>query len=284
MTSKNNSFWNHFSTWHEAEQAWDNKKQQSAQAYPIRSLNSFPSKVEIDKKTNKQMWLKGLLWLIKQDKNFVLMRRVARRPILHTFRYIHSLLSKNIFIRDGNLYLYGVKKEAEYRTALQDTNTLFILGFAYCHKPFECPEKRFSSNCIASFEHPVCCQCFIGKCINTLPSEKTIVSIVPTVNAIGEKIFELQDAYPTKQLLFLITACEMMLKMFGSWADMIGIKGIGVRLSGRVCNTFDAFKLSERGIKPQLTTVDIETQNQVLSLLKLWRSIHFSNVSEHIPE
>ena len=41
---------------------------------------------------------------------------------------------------------------------------------------------------------------------------------------------------------------------------MVKIKGVGVRLDGRICNTMQAFALSERGIKPGLTVVLPETQ------------------------
>jgi len=73
---------------------------------------------------------------------------------------------------------------------------------------------------------------------------------------------------PEKQVLFLITACELSLTMFGDWGNMIGAKGIGVRLDGRICNTMRAFKLSEEGIKPGLTTVLKSSEQKILDLIK----------------
>jgi hypothetical protein len=70
----------------------------------------------------------------------------------------------------------------------------------------------------------------------------------------------------------MITACEMTLEMFGDWGNMVGIKGIGVRLDGRICNTMKAFELSEEGIKPGLTVVLDDTQGQMLDLIKKRRS------------
>ena len=67
-----------------------------------------------------------------------------------------------------------------------------------------------------------------------------------------------------KKIIFLITACEMTLEMFGDWGNMTGIQGIGVRLDGRICNTMKAFELSEQGIKPGLTVVLGETQKKML--------------------
>ena len=55
--------------------------------------------------------------------------------------------------------------------------------------------------------------------------------------------------------------------MFGDWGNMVNIKGIGVRLDGRICNTMKAFELSEAGIKPGLTVVLPETQKRILDLI-----------------
>lgn len=72
-------------------------------------------------------------------------------------------------------------------------------------------------------------------------------------------------------MVFLITACELTLEMFGDWGNMLGIRGLGVRLDGRICNTMKAFELSEIGIKPGLTVVRDETQTKILELIRLIR-------------
>ena len=74
-----------------------------------------------------------------------------------------------------------------------------------------------------------------------------------------------------KKILFIITACEMTLEMFGDWGNMVEIQGIGVRLDGRICNTMKAFELSEEGIKPGLTVVLPHTQRRILNLLQSLR-------------
>jgi hypothetical protein len=63
----------------------------------------------------------------------------------------------------------------------------------------------------------------------------------------------------------------MTLEMFGSWGNMLGLRGIGVRLDGRICNTMKAFELSERGIKLGLTVVLEPTQKRKLDIIQwLW--------------
>ena len=82
-------------------------------------------------------------------------------------------------------------------------------------------------------------------------------------------MFELAAAHP--HILFLITACEMTLNMFSDFGNMVGVRGIGVRLDGRICNTMGAFALSEKGIKPGLTVVLPATQQKMLDLIKWGR-------------
>jgi len=69
----------------------------------------------------------------------------------------------------------------------------------------------------------------------------------------------------------MITACEMTLEMFGDLGNMVDIKGLGVRLDGRICNTMKAFELSEMGIKPGLTVVLDDSKKQMLELIRLRR-------------
>lgn len=271
MKSKDSRFWDKFATWKEAEQAWDEKKSKASEQYPIKVLKSLPSMVGISADTKKHLRWKGLLWMLSQDKNWTVMRHVVWHPLRHLFRYARSLVSKSSYIREGDFYYYGMKTQEQFQGFLKDPNTVLVLGFAYCHKPFECPSGRFSAQCISSCEHPACAQCFIGKCVQALPLERTEILIVPTVHYVGRKLFEIRQSFPKKRIVFLMTACEMMLEMFGDWANMIKVKGIGVRLGGRVCNTFKSFELSERGIKPGLTVVLPEAERRILKLIEFWR-------------
>jgi hypothetical protein len=207
---------------------------------------------------------KGLVYLLSHDRKMVFWRYFFRSPIRYAYRLIRSYLRGKSYTRDGDFFLYGLSSAEELT---QDPNALFILGFSYCHKPFECPSGRFTDQCIRDPEHPVCRQCFIGKCSNAAP-QKTQLLWIPTIHYIGEKIFQAAAENPKKRILFLITACEMSLEMFGDWGNMAGVEGVGVRLDGRICNTMKAFELSERGIKPGLTVVLDDTQKKMLDLLR----------------
>lgn len=257
--------WKEHETWEGAEAAWDAAAKAAAETSPIKSLRVFPAMPGITPDTAKGLKWKSLWWMATRDHEGEVRRGVLRHPFRYGWRYLRSLFQKKSFKRDGDFFLYGIKSVEEF---LQESEeSLLVVGFSYCHKPFECPSGRFTSECRADVESPVCRQCFIGKAFHALP-DRVIPLVIPTVHYIGGKIFEIVHANPGKRVLFLITACEMTLEMFGDWGNMAGIRGIGVRLDGRICNTMKAFELSEEGIKPGLTVVLPETQRRILDLIR----------------
>ena len=104
---------------------------------------------------------------------------------------------------DGDFFYYGIKSHSEMHALMQEKNVLLLVGFSYCEKPKECPSTRFSSSCCADLENKVCQQCFIGKVRHALPHANSYVAIVPTINAIGEEVVQLQQAFPERKILFL---------------------------------------------------------------------------------
>ena len=266
--------WNNQSSWEEAEEKWDQGQKKKKKTHPLKTLSSLPQIPGITKDTACNLTWKSTKYLLTRDQKKIFWRYFFRAPIKHSYRFISSLFTKS-YSRDQDLFFYGVKDLGSFEKRLAShKNHLFVIGFSYCHKPFECPSKRFSADCIHDPNHPVCRQCFIGKAVNALPDKAHIIPLfIPTVHYIGEKCFELIFAHPDKQVFFLITACELTLTMFADWGNMIGIQGIGIRLDGRICNTMKAFELSEEGIKPGLTVVLDDTQKLMLSLIRsLWNS------------
>jgi len=263
--------WNRYSTWQEAEKVWDEGAKNVALEQPIKKVAVMPSIPGMTDDTAKNLKWKSLKWMILKDEGWQVTRFVLKRPFTHFFRFVKSLLSKKSFVRSGDFYYYGIQSEDDFKKLLEKENCLLVVGFSYCEKPFECPSGRFTDECIHDAEHPVCRQCFIGKAMNTLPKENTISLFIPTIHYVGRKMFEVIAANPDRSITFLITACEMTLEMFGDYGNMAGVKGIGVRLDGRICNTMKAFELSERGIKPGLTCVLPETKQRIFDLLSFWR-------------
>lgn len=111
-------------------------------------------------------------------------------------------------------------------------------------------------------------------CLNKLFLYK-VAQVALLIHHIDAKIFGLQKNYLHDHIIFIITACEMTLVMFDDLGNMAGIRGIGVRLDGRICNTMKAFELSERGVKPGLTVVQEETKVTILDLLRVRKSLIF---------
>jgi hypothetical protein len=246
--------WNHSTSWDAAEKAWDETMTED---------------------TAKRLKWKSVKYLLTHDPKRIFPRHFFKHPLKYTCRWIKSALKKHSYTRQGDFFLYGVESIEHFQSLLQEEEILLVVGFSYCHKPFECPSGRFSASCIRDPENPVCRQCFIGKTVNAMPLDRGDIHplFIPTIHYIGEKMFEITQANPDKKVLFLITACEMTLEMFGDWGNMVGARGIGVRLDGRICNTMKAFELSEAGIKPGLTVVLPETQAQILSIIRgLWKT------------
>lgn len=263
--------WDSDRPWTEAEKAWDESAKAAAKEHPLKLLKQLPDMPGITPETAHRLKWKSLKYMVAHDPDRKVLRGVLRHPFKHAIRYLRSLFSSQSHGRDGDFFLYGVKSLADFEPLLRDPNSIFVMGFSYCHKPFECPSGRFSDQCVHDTTNPVCRQCFIGKSIHAAPKTRTEIVLIPTVHHIGAKIFEIQAKNPGKPIVFMITACELTLKMFADWGNMAGIRGVGVRLDGRICNTMKAFELSERGTKPGLTVVLDDTQKQMLAFIRLRR-------------
>lgn len=263
--------WDQHSSWQEAEKAWDAKTKEAELTVPIKKLKNLPDMPGMTPETAKNLKWKSFKWMLSQDHDQKILKHILKKPLIYVWRYIRSLFKKRSFRRLGDFFLYGVGDLEEFELLLQDTNHLFVLGFSYCHKPFECPSGRFTDQCVSDIRNTTCQQCFIGKSVHACPTPNTVTLFIPTVHYIGGKIFDLIAEYPDRRIIFMITACEMTLEMFGDWGNMVDIRGVGVRLGGRICNTMKAFELSEKGIKPGLTVVLDATQRKMLDFLKLRR-------------
>lgn len=254
--------------WNQAEADWEEGAQKAEKSHPIKRLKTLPLMPGITPETAKNLKWKSLKWMISQDHKGEIWRGFIAHPIKYTWQFLKSIFKGKSYLRDGDFFLYNINSIEEFKKASLQPDALFVLGFSYCHKPFECPSGRFTDECIHDPNNPICRQCFIGKAVNAAEDQNVITLFIPTVHYIGGKIFEIVHANPSKQVLFMITACEMTLEMFGDWGNMVGIKGIGVRLDGRICNTMKAFELSEQGIKPGLTVVLDDTQRRMLDIIR----------------
>lgn len=261
--------WDHYSTWEEAESAWDQGAKFAEEKQPVKKLKVLPQMPGMTEETADHLKWKSLKYMVAHDKERKILRHFLKHPLRYTLRYIKSIFKKRSYVRDGDFFLYGLPSVSDFQKELNKQETLLVVGFSYCQKPHECPSGRFTDHCLRDPENPICRQCDIGKVLHALPKENVVPLIIPTVHYIGDHIFKLVHAHPKKKILFLITACELTLEMFGDWGNMVGVQGIGVRLDGRICNTMRAFELSEQGIKPGLTVVTDETQARILDLIKL---------------
>ncbi|MGM0439713.1 MAG: hypothetical protein ACQEP8_01195 [Chlamydiota bacterium] len=255
--------------WDEAEKEWEAGAQKASQHSPLKTTACPKQPISITTKTAKNLPWKALKHLIKYDHGGRLRAQFLKHPFKYSWRFILSLLRRKARRREGDLFLYNLKSLADFKDQLRDDDSLLIVGFSYCHKPFECPAKRFSTHCNANPDDPVCRQCYIGKAFNFLPQERIIPLVITTTHYIGEQIFKIVHQNPGRKIFFMITACELALEMFSDWGNITNLQGIGVKLDGLVCNNMKAFEISERGIKPALTTLSSKSQETLLQCLKL---------------
>lgn len=227
--------------------------------------------VGITPDTAKNLKWKAFKYMVTEDQEGMVFKNFIKHPWKYGKAFFCSLWQKKGYQRDDDFFLYNTDSVAQFKTILSNPNSVLVVGFSYCHKPFECPSGRFTDQCAHDIESPICQQCFIGKCVHALPEERVIPLFITTIHYIGRHIFDAVHSFPGQEILFMITACELTLEMFADWGNMVNIKGIGVRLDGRICNTMKAFELSEKGIKPGLTAVLNHTQKRMLDIIRARR-------------
>jgi hypothetical protein len=252
------------------KQLFEENKLQKASLLSLKIVENEPKIPQITPKTRRFLKLKSLLYILKEDHKKIVGRYLLKRPFYYGFNFLKSVLKKESYTRLGDAFLYGLENLDEWNKKLKNKEALLVVGFSYCHKPLECPSGRFTSLCQSNPNSPVCGQCLIHKYQLLSDIPHTITFVIPTIHYIGEKILKIKKNYPGREILFLISACEMTLKMFGDWGNMASIQGIGIRLGGRICNTMKAFILSEHGIKPGLTTVSPSADILITDSLQRW--------------
>ncbi|NGX40655.1 MAG: hypothetical protein KR126chlam4_00483 [Candidatus Anoxychlamydiales bacterium] len=229
----------------------------------------FSPKIKNFEKFTLFFRLKGLIYLLKQDKKSKLLKFFIKRPFYHSFNLIKSYIQKKPYIKEEKeLFLFNLKSFNDFKNRLTNKNTLLVLGFSYCMKPKECPEKRFSPDCRHDLNHPVCQTCFIGKCINSM-SKEDIFLVIPDVYYISEKLTQIKKQNPEKEILFVIITCNLSIHMFSDNANMIKMKGLAIELSGRICVNNKTFMLAEKGIKPGITYLSYKNEDMVFELLSI---------------
>lgn len=260
-------FWQGYDNWSQAEQAWDARAAELAGQLPLKTFRKNPNLPGIRPSTRRFLAWKSLSYLHRHDHSGKLRRYFWRHPLRHGVGLLKNLLRGRTHDRDGDFFLYGIADVADFVRRLEQPNAVLVVGFSYCHKPFECPAGRFTDQCSHDQNSPVCGQCFIGKAVHSLPEVRVIPLFITTVHYIGEQMIAARAAWPDHEVLFLITACELTLEMFGLVGCAVGLEGIGVRLDGQICNTMKAFAASEIGIKPGMAIVTEPTQARIMAIL-----------------
>lgn len=205
---------------------------------------------------------KSVWYLVSHDGGRLFRKMFFQAPLGYAWRFCRAMATPHAYRRrEGDLFFYGIDDTDAF---LRDTGPL-VVAFSYCQKPKACPSGRFCSACSPQGAFP-CDECFIAKCRRVVP-RNTVFMTVPTVHDIGGVLCDVM-AKTLRPPLFLVTSCPMSLAMFGDFSNILGFKGIGVQLLGRVCGDFRAFELAERGVKPGLTHLGESAEAAILAILE----------------
>ncbi|MBN2478965.1 MAG: hypothetical protein JXA94_01930 [Parachlamydiales bacterium] len=211
--------------------------------------------------------LKSLKYLIKQDKSNNFLKLFKKRPFFYLKNLFTSYLKSKPYIQSGDNFLFNIATLEILKDRLKKPDVILLFALSYCQRPKECKEKRFSSDCKYDPISTVCSQCFLGKCANLIQKTDKFL-IVPDVKFIGDTIFEILNNEKDKEIIFVVSACDLSIKMFADFANILKIKGIGIKLQGRVCLNFETFLHAEKGLKNSLTNLSNDSESLMLELLK----------------
>jgi hypothetical protein len=261
-------FFDKFNNFEKANKSWDEQAEILSKTKPLKT-QSTPKNIQMLEKENIFLRMKSLYYILKTDQNKILTKYFIKKPFLYGFNLFRSYIKKKPYIFQDDIYYFNLKNDDELKNLLTQKDTILVVGFSYCHKPFECPAKRFSKDCIYDAENDICRQCFIGKCINTTSDKDTIFLSILDVHHIGQKLFELKTKNPTKKIVYILTACTLSIKMFSDLSNMLNIKGVSFPLDGRVCVNYNNFYLAENGIKKNITLVKNFHKNRLLEYLAI---------------
>jgi hypothetical protein len=219
---------------------------------------------------HKALVIKALKHVLSEDSAHALRKFFFKRFFRNATILLKTLFSSEEKFSTGRYFFHNLTDEKAFKKKLKEKNTLFVFGFSYCQKPFECPSSRFSSTCFFDPAQPICSECLIGKARQSIPPLSEIL-VIPTSFFFIERILALQKKHPSKEIVFLIFACPFAINLFAPWPSLFHLKGISFPLSGSLCTNFPSFKNAEKGEKNGLSFLQKgqkETFFQFLSLRK----------------
>ena len=109
-------------------------------------------------------------------------------------------------------------------------------------------------------------------------TKNDIFLLIPYIYYISEQLLNISKENKKKELIFIITACQMSIEMYSDLSKLINIKGVSIQLKGQICPNYKSFLLAEKGIKNGLTTLNQKDKNLIMNVLKLrWENFTFKN-------
>jgi hypothetical protein len=208
---------------------------------------------------------KSLRYLLSVNTQRLFWNYFRKHPFLYLSRFLSLFFQKQEKFSPGRHFFHGLDNFASFQKELLSKETFLFVGFSYCQRPKECPMQRFSNECQPISSHLACRECFIGNL--HLSSSLSEIRILSTAHSLAKRLLEIQQLYPSKKILFLITACPFSQTFFAPWSQFLHLQGISFSLAGPICTNFSSFQSAEKGNKPLSTLLEDHQKRAILELL-----------------
>ena len=106
------SWWDSFDSWELAEREWDERAKEASLLFPLDIPSHNPSIPHISPETSRLLRLKGLLWVLRHDKERKLLAFLFQKPFVYFFRYVKSLFRGPSLFKEGDLFFLWDEKSA----------------------------------------------------------------------------------------------------------------------------------------------------------------------------
>jgi len=152
--------------------------------------------------------------MIFKDHNEEILKGFLKHPLKYGGFSQISLAPKS-YNEKEIFFLYGVDSLTQFEELLKNRKALLILGFSYCTSPLNVIRALTPDLCALTLNILFVSSALFGKIVQAATPKQTIPLFIPTIHYIGGKIFENVHQNPGKPIVFMITACELTLEMFG---------------------------------------------------------------------
>ena len=218
---------------------------------------------------------------LAQRYGHLFLREIVLR---HPFRTLRGILEYRRFLqagrREGDItYLFWGKEESLLEEMACGEGPLVAVGF--CLKPFDCPSGRPNHSCLylsmldldqgEHWPHPICQECkvaIVGK--RALVAGAKMHIMTSALDIAHDLMIPAIEKGKLKKVILCL--CPFSIQAITLPLLICGIRGYLIEYSSGNCRDYQEWLLADRGIKEEMTTLQPDAYEKILSLLDLLAS------------